>query len=223
MAEGAGLLNRYTEIIRIEGSNPSPSAIYPFSQRSMKYFSFFLFFLLIAFSQEVLKAFDPTGESPIGDRIHVTVYTFLMDYLKAHRSQTRAEALKENELEEKILHEIAQGEILKTSADTAREGEIPNLLRILCEVHASCKSISLYAKSGLLLATTTGGVDYLIPEPLYGKYVRENVDKPLEKGDTRVLCPIYLTQGGAGGFIRQSPQDELIGFALFETTAAQKK
>jgi len=191
-----------------------------------------LFVILIIFSLSIPAfAEEPPIETTIGDGINVEVFSFIKDFLlkEPKLSKSKTEKLEKSEIDN------ADIEAHPPLSTTICEGEIPQLLYILCMRNNWCENITIYQTNGVAIASsgfrddTKNSQNFALsrPEDLKLSILSEQtlsspriISYQDEKGNqyTEYLRAIYLDKKTDYAYVDNSPRDthdKLIGYMSY--------
>jgi len=106
-------------------------------------------FIILTLSMPIL-AEEPAIETTIGDGTNVEIYSFIKDLLLKEPKLSKAKAEKL----EKTEQEGMTDEDHTPLATSVCEGEVPQLLFILCERKSWCENITIYQPNGVAIASS---------------------------------------------------------------------
>jgi len=176
--------------------------------------------VLVSCSQGAWEQTNRPLLHPLGDYSHAEVYDFIVDYVRKFTKDNREQALLAFKIAEEVDREIATGEVLKPPIVSAYESSMSNILHVFCQHFPTCRSLSLYASSGEILAAASKKEAYaslIIADDLYQRYQDGILTGPyINKESHETTYPIYLSSQGYATHFRPEATDKPIGFIVYE-------
>ena len=178
----------------------------------------FSLFLLTACGEKDYTRAELDLRGPLGDSTNTDIFDFFIDYIKKESHLTRAQAIKANEGEEELHRLVAAGELLKSQIASVYEGEMSHVLYIFCSHYKDCKSFSLYAKNGQVVAAGSKEdffTDLIIKNEVYNQFIDGKLTEPyFEDQDKKITYPVFMHERDFGVHKKSKEASELIGFVV---------